>query len=271
MSIIEELKNSYGNHFQDLFTKLMKQKYGNRYQATTANGQTGDLKVDGILDFNIAYAIYAPEVFTEDKLLKKLYSDFSGFMEIKKNGKHWQQITNYVFIIKNIREGVTPKIFDLITNFNQYFPVEILTMSDLEQLHNGYLPFSKDGVLLNELKSDTVKILEYVLRIDFIAEPFYLEIFDEVEILKEKWSSKTKLFSDENLENIKNGIFYKLTEMWNTLAEHGIHFLPDKKRVLIDNDTEEKGHNLRTGILPNKVYRIQSDIRDLFNRLWEIK
>jgi len=31
MSIIGELKNSYGNYFQDLFTKLMKQKYGNRY------------------------------------------------------------------------------------------------------------------------------------------------------------------------------------------------------------------------------------------------
>ena len=106
-------------------------------------GKTGDLKVDGILDFKIAYAVYAPEVFTEDKLLKKLDSDFNGFMEIRKNGKYWQQITNYVFIIKNTREGITPKIFDLITNFNQNFSVKILTMSDLEQLYNGYLPFSE--------------------------------------------------------------------------------------------------------------------------------
>lgn len=44
MSIIEELKNSYGNHFQDLFTKLMKQKYGDRYQATAINGKNRRLK-----------------------------------------------------------------------------------------------------------------------------------------------------------------------------------------------------------------------------------
>ena len=245
MNIIEELKNSYGNHFQDLFTKLMKQKYGNRYQATATNGKIGDLKVDGILDFKIAYAVYAPEVFTEDKLLKKLDSDFHGFIEIRKNSKYWQQITNYIFIIKNIREGITPKIFDLITNFNQDFPVEILTMSDLEQLCNGYLPFSKDGVLLNEFKSDSVKILEYILKKDFIAEPFYLEIFDKIEILKEKWSSKTKLFSDENIEAIKISIFNELTNLWNTLIEHGFHLLSDNERCLIDNDTEEKGYKLK--------------------------
>ena len=271
MSIIEELKNSYGNHFQDLFTKLMKQKYGDRYQATATNGKIGDLKVDGILDFKIAYAVYAPEVFTEDKLLKKLDSDFNGFMEIRKNGKYWQQITNYVFIIKNTREGITPKIFDLITNFNQNFSVKILTMSDLEQLYNGYLPFSEDGTLLNEFKSDTVKILEYILKIDFIAEPFYLEIFDKIEILKEKWLSKTKLFSDENIESIKISIFNELTNLWNTLIEHGFHLFSDNKRYLIDNDTEEKGYNLRSGIFPNKVYEIQNNINYLFNKLWEIR
>lgn len=192
-------------------------------------------------------------------------------MEIRKNGKYWQQITNYVFIIKNTREGITPKIFDLITNFNQNFSVKILTMSDLEQLYNGYLPFSEEGTLLNDFKSDTVKILEYILKIDFIAEPFYLEIFDKIEILKEKWLSKTKLFSDENIESIKISIFNELTNLWNTLIEHSFHLLSDNERCLIDNDTEEKGYNLISGNFPNKVYKIQNNINYLFNKLWKIK
>ncbi|WP_338945353.1 hypothetical protein KST17_07365 [Fusobacterium canifelinum] len=271
MNIIEELKNSYSNQFQDLFTNLMKLKYGNNYQSTMSNGKIGDLKVDGVLNFNIAFAVYGPEIFIENKVINKLKSDFLGFIKIKNKGKNWQNIIKYIFVIKTRWIGITSKIIDLISNFNNAFPVEVLTMDDLENLYSNYLPFSKDGVLFNEFKSDTVKILEYILRINFTAEPFYLEIFDEIEILKEKWLSKTKLFSDENLENIKFSIFNNLTNLWNTLIEHGFHLLSDNERCLIDNNTEEKGYNLRSGIFPNKVYEIQNNIKYLFNKLWEIR
>lgn len=33
---------AYGNHFEDLFSKLMKQKYGLRYQAISTYGRDGD-------------------------------------------------------------------------------------------------------------------------------------------------------------------------------------------------------------------------------------
>lgn len=269
MDIIDELKKSYGNHFQDLFTKLMKQKYANGYQSTASNGAIGDLKVDGILDCNTAFAIYAPEVFEETKLVNKMKSDFSGFMNARSKG-YWQNIEKYIFVIKTYRQGVTPRVLSLITDFNKEFRVEVLTMDDLEYLANGYLPFSDNERLLEEFRNDTVKILEYILKTDFTIKPFYLLIFDDIEILKEKWESKTKLFPDKEIENIKNSIFYNLTMLLDTLNKHGFHLLSDNEMCFIDNDTPEKGYNLRSGILPNKLYEIQKNIAILFEKLWEI-
>ena len=233
MSIIGELKNSYGNHFQDLFTKLMKQKYGNRYQATATNGKTGDLKVDGVLDFKIAYAVYAPEVFTEDKLLKKLDSDFNGFMEIRKNGKYWQQITNYVFIIKNTREGITPKIFDLITNFNQNFSVKILTMSDLEQLYNGYLPFSEDGTLLNDDSEVSLETIQAIKQLKEKGIEFAIATgrsFNSANKIRKKIGLEIYLICNNgaNIYN-KNGELIKNNVMPADLIRKVVRFLTENK------------------------------------------
>lgn len=65
ITIYDELKRAYGNHFEDLFSELMKQKYGLRYQVISTSGRTGDMSVDGVLDYSVAFAVYAPEVYKE--------------------------------------------------------------------------------------------------------------------------------------------------------------------------------------------------------------
>lgn len=97
--IYDELKIAYGNHFEDLFSKLMKQKYGLRYQAISTSGRNGDMSVDGVLDYSVAFAVYAPEVYKEKNAIWKLRSDFNGFMEQRKNGQ-WGSIKTYCFVIK---------------------------------------------------------------------------------------------------------------------------------------------------------------------------
>lgn len=98
ITIYDELKMAYGNHFEDLFSKLMKQKYGLRYQAISTSGRNGDMSVDGILDYNVAFAVYAPEVYREQNAVRKLKSDFNGFMEQRSNGQ-WGTIKTYCFVI----------------------------------------------------------------------------------------------------------------------------------------------------------------------------
>ena len=47
--------------------------------------------------------------------------------------------------------------------FNQIFPVLLVTMDDLKMIEKYYLPFSEDGYLLEEFKSDVTYIMEYII------------------------------------------------------------------------------------------------------------
>lgn len=71
MNYITELQNSYGNHFQEIFTQLMKEKYSYNYQETSTNGNQGDMKIDGVLNNDTAFAVYAPETYYDKKLFPK--------------------------------------------------------------------------------------------------------------------------------------------------------------------------------------------------------
>ena len=157
MNIYDELELAYGNHFEDLFSKLMKQKYGFRYQIISTCGNIGDMKVDGVLDCNIAFAVYAPEVYREQNVIQKLRTDFNGFMEHKRNGE-WSSINQYCFVVKRERQGITPLVANQIFTFNKDFPVAVMTMEDLKKIADGYLTFSADGYLLEEFMVDVTEI-----------------------------------------------------------------------------------------------------------------
>ncbi len=187
MIVSDELELAYGNHFEDLFSKLMKQKYGFRYQIISTCGNIGDMKVDGVLDCNIAFAVYAPEVYREQNVIQKL-RQVNGFMEHKRNGE-WSSINQYCFVVKRERQGITPLVANQIFTFNKDFPVAVMTMEDLKKIADGYLTFSADGYLLEEFKVDVTDIMEYI-RYRASAEPFDIFLEDRIVAILEKWNKK---------------------------------------------------------------------------------
>lgn len=269
MGIYKKLKKAYGNHFQDLFSQLMKEKHGMGYQSTSTYGNKGDMSVDGVLDSSIAFAVYAPETYNDSKAMEKLRSDFNGFIAQRANG-NWQGIQKYIFVIKRKRKGITPSVMNLIAEFGQRFPVGIVTMDDLKKWADGFLPFSEDGKRLVEFKNDVTKIMEYIIETDFAAEPFWSLLSDNIEegILR-KWNKKQYSFNAENLENLRERILSALRELCPYLDYPYVRALSDG-RLLFDNTSYEAGERLRDDMQPN-VYRIRCLVRDLLNELYTYK
>ena len=264
MDIINELELAYGNHFEDLFSKLMKLKY----QIISTSGRTGDMKVDGVLNYEIAFAVYAPEVYKEENVVQKLKSDFNGFMLHKKNGD-WSYIRQYCFVIKRERSGITPKVGDLLASFNQIFPVLLVTMDDLKMIEKYYLPFSEDGYLLEEFKSDVTYIMEYIIETDFSAEPFDINLADEICSILGKWSKKKYSFRQQNIENLKNKICQCLGELCQYLSPVYMHYI-ENGRLMFNNSSIEEGDHLRDELAP-QTYRIRQNIGNLLEELYNIK
>lgn len=268
MYIYDELKTAYGNHFQNLFSKLMKEKYGMRYQATSNYGNIGDMCVDGVLDFNIAFAVYAPETYKDQNAIEKLKSDFYGFIEHKNRGE-WNQIQKYVFVIKRERFGSTSTVLDVLSQFNKIFPVGIMTMADLEKLEMGYLAFSDDGHLLNEFKSDVTEIMEYIVDTDFSAEPFRMSLWDDINSILIKWSKKRYSFKRELLEELKNKILRTINEICKYLSPLYVHPI-DGGRLMFNNNSLEAGERLKKELQPETL-KIRYKIQDLLEELYSIK
>ena len=214
MNIYDELELAYGNHFEDLFSKLMKQKYGLRYQIISTCGNIGDMKVDGVLDCNIAFAVYAPEVYREQNVIQKLRTDFNGFMEHKRNGE-WSSINQYCFVVKRERQGITPLVANQIFAFNKDFPVAVMTMEDLKKIADGYLTFSADGYLLEEFKVDVTDIMEYIRDTDFSAEPFDIFLGDRIVAILEKWNKKKyRKLKKRDIKNIGRTMSIFITSLY---------------------------------------------------------
>lgn len=269
MSLYEELKNTSGSQFQDVFSKLMKEKYGMAYQSTSSYGNIGDMKVDGILNFNIAFAVYAPQSYNDKNVMVKLKSDFYGFLKHRNEG-NWKEIQKYVIVIKRERTGVTPTVFNLISEFRSHFPVEIMTMEDLDILEKGYMPFSDDGRLLQEFKKDVTELMEYIIATDFAAEPFRMSLSDEITFgILEKWEKKKFSFTDEKLEDLKTRILKDLYELCNYLTILYVHALPNGL-LLFNNDSWEAGERLRNEMQP-QTYRIRCEVNNLLEELYNIK
>lgn len=268
MNLYDELRNAYGNHFQDLFSKLMIEKYGQQYKPTSTNGISGDLKVDGVLNFDTAFAVYAPEVYNDSKAIQKLKLDFNGFIALKKKG-YWQGVQKYIFVIKRERSGITSNVLNLIEDLRMSFLVDILTMDDLRLIANGFLPFSEDGKLLQEFKTDVTEIMEYVRDTDFAAEPFRMSLSDEIELgILTKWNKKRYLFSNDNIENLKQHILQTFIELSHYLTFSYMHALSDG-RLMFNNDSWEAGEKLRNELQP-QTYKIRCKVRDLLEELYKI-
>lgn len=270
MNIYDELKTAYGNHFQDLFSKLMKEKYGPLYQPTITYGNAGDKCVDGVLNYDTAYAVYAPETYRDSNAIAKLKSDFNGFMKHRENG-YWKQIQKYIFVIKIERNGVTSAVFNLISQFREVFNVEILTLEDLKLMEKNYLPFSDDGRLLFELKEDVTEVMEYIIETDFSAEPFFISLIDSINFIIEKWKKRRYTFKEEKVDELKNTILRTLNELSYYFDPLYVHILPNNVNLLMfNNDSIEAGERLRNELQP-QTYRIRQEVYKLYTELYNIK
>ena len=263
--IYKELERSYGNQFQILFTKLMKEKYGIQYHATSTYGNKGDMSVDGVLNYNTAFAVYAPETYSDQKTISKIKSDFDGFLSWKKKGE-WQSIQLYVFVIKREREGVTSTVLNLVSELNKIFPLKIMTMQDLRVLSQNYLPLSSDGQLLMELKEDITEILEYIIETDFSSQAFCISFLDDIDgKIISKWSKKKYSFSNKKIQIVKNKILNMLIELCHYLSYPYVRSLSAEK-LIFDNTSPEAGERLRTEMRP-QIHKIRIEAKKLLEEL----
>lgn len=268
MSIYEALKEANGMHFQNLFSQLMKEKYGSLYKPTRTHGNIGDMSVDGVLNFNTAFAVYAPETYNDKKTLEKINFDFNGFLKQRENGK-WVLIQKLIFIIKSERNGITPTVLNLIMEINTKFPTDIWSLDDLKLLSTNYLPFSDDGRLLLEFKDDVTKTMEYIISTDFSAKSFSMSLPDEIDGILEKWNKKQKSFKNENIEDLKNRILSLLRELCYYFTIEYVHPI-SKNFLMFNNDSYEAGERLRNEMQP-QVHRIRCEMSELLNELYSIK
>jgi len=267
VSIYDELKDAYGNHFQDLFSELMQEKYGSKYQPTSTYGKVGDMFVDGILDFKTAFAVYAPETYKDIEAIAKLKDDFNGFFKQKEVG-NWLFVEKYIFVIKRERLGSTSRILNLIGEFSGKFPVDIWTMNNLKMLAEGYLPLSKDGRMLIEFKEDVTAIMEYIRDTDFTAVPFCVSLPDDIQYkILEKWRSKRYIFHNAELEQLKNSITNTLYGLCTYLSEPYVHII--NNMLMFKNDSLQAGQLLRDDMRP-QVYRMRSKIAFFLDELYKI-
>ena len=128
--------------------------------------------------------------------------------------------------------------------FNQIFPVLLVTMDDLKMIEKYYLPFSEDGYLLEEFKSDVTYIMEYIIETDFSAEPFDINLADEICSILGKWSKKKYSFRQQNIENLKNKICQCLGELCQYLSPVYMHYI-ENGRLMFNNSSIEEGDHLR--------------------------
>lgn len=181
--VLDKLANSYGDNFADLFSNIMKIYYGDRFQQTQTYGNKGDMKVDGVLNDNIAFAVYAPEVYKDTKAINKIKSDFYGFLEHKKNGK-WTNIDTWILVIKsNRKKGVTSEVINLIAKLktqHNSLDIKIWTLDDIALL------IGKNGIF-SDLYANIL-----------VLKDLYIELN---QIYNDMGRNSNRLFHPKNEEN----------------------------------------------------------------------
>lgn len=165
------LKETNGKEFQEIFTMIMKEKHGIDFQQVESYGNLGDKKVDGLLIDNIAYQVYAPEVYKEAEVKKKIKSDFKGFMHHREKEGYWKNAKEIIFVIKtNRNNGITPEIWktvqDLKSEYN--FSIKLMTLKDIYQIVDS-LSSHKNDKHVNQL------LISKILRVKYMYTCLYKE------------------------------------------------------------------------------------------------
>lgn len=86
------------------------------------------------------------------------------------------------------------------------FPVDILTLDDIENKINNNINFFNNDMLINQFKDKVFPIMNYIINIDFSAEPFSIEFPDQLDEFIVSWKDQKFLITDKVAKNLINDI-----------------------------------------------------------------
>jgi len=97
-----------------------------------------------------------------------------------------------------------------------------------------------------------------------------MSLSDEIELgIIPKWNKKRYLFSDGNIEKMKQNILQTLNELCNYLTISYVYPLLNG-RLLFNNDSSEAGEK-PSNELRTRTYKIRCNMRDLLEQLYSIE
>ncbi len=271
MYSIEDFKMTNGNSFESLFHKLMKSKYGARYNEISPHGNIGDRKVDGVLDCEIAFAVYAPEIYKDNNTISKMRSDFEGFLQHRGDG-YWKNIKQYIFVIKRERSGITANIHELLNEFMNYMAVQIWTLCEIEDMIKGYQMFSEDGRKLNLFKNDACVILKYIIDTDFTVCPFSVDFVDEIDFVFKRWNDPQMGFDNKDTGELIKRILVNLDELTCLLQSNHYIFNKNIQRVnyFLEHDDQGKSREYLKSVMEPNMFKIRKNIALCYASLFQV-
>lgn len=109
-------QESSATEFQRLFEDVMK-RYKPEFMQIKPYGNIGDRKADGLLRADgEVFQVYAPDDFTQAKLIKKINEDLDG--AVKEWGKDMKSWT----FVYNVRRGLPPDIPTILNKKQEQYP-----------------------------------------------------------------------------------------------------------------------------------------------------
>lgn len=172
-----ELVQSMGDAFQQIFNRLMKEAYGN-FEKIEVQGSIGDRKCDGYLKGEgVFYQVYGPKDYETNTTsltaaISKMEKDFEG-LKAHIDAGFWEGLKEYIFVFKSHRgsypdliekrnslekayTNIRFKIYDiddLLSIFNK------LSDSSISLVSNTYIPEPDFGNVSYEIMGEIIKHL----------------------------------------------------------------------------------------------------------------
>ncbi len=150
---------SKGQAFEDLFTRIMKCKYGTDFRIIRSYGSAGDMKTDGYqVSEKTVFQCYAPNTIKQAVVLKKIGEDYAGAKAFWK-----ERMVRWRFV-HNSTQGLPAEVEQLLRDFN----------SEADSVR-------KDTLEFDELKEIVVSLESLHLQSLFGFVPT-VETFDDLDV-----------------------------------------------------------------------------------------
>lgn len=160
---------------------------------------------------------------------------------------------------------------------NKYSAKELKRIRDewyekAEKLSRNPISLSEnDMILLKNFKDNFTDIMEYIIDTDFSSQLVDASLPDIIEDLIKQWSKKRYIFSNKQIEEMKQSIVESLGELLIYLSPTYMRLRDDSGSYLIyRNQSWEEVCRLRDELRPNS-YRIRCDIKRKLDALYTIE